>query len=250
MNIKLLSIDIECSPNIVHVWGLFNQNIGINQIVKPSETICFAAKWYGKPDVIFLAQTDEISKRKMVHKAWTLLDEADAVLHYNGIKFDIPSLNTEFRKMGLNPPSPFKQIDLYREVKKNFRLPSYKLDFVLQYFGIGAKVKHEGHELWVKCLQNDPEAWEKMREYNVGDILPLERLYDKIRPWIKSHPNMGLYIDTEQPTCRICGSTNLNKKGFEHTQLSSYQRYKCKGCGANLRGRINKADRNNLTLGV
>lgn len=250
MNIKILSIDIECSPNDAHVWGLFNQNIGINQLMKPSDTMCFAAKWYDKPDIIFYAQTDEISKRKMVHKAWTLLDEADAVLHYNGIKFDIPTLNKEFLLMGLNPPSPFKQIDLYREVKKNFRLPSYKLDFVAQYFGIGAKVKHEGHELWVKCLQNDQDAWARMQKYNEEDVLLLEKLYNKIKPWVKQHPNLGLYIDSDKPICRICGCTNLIKKGKEYTQVSSYQRYKCGSCGTNLRGRLNEADRENLTIGV
>lgn len=249
MTIRLLELDVETSPNEAHVWGLRKQNIGLNQLLKPSEVICFAAKWYGKEEITFLAQTEEITKKLMVKKAWELLDEADAVIHYNGIRFDIPTLNKEFVLMGLGPPSPFKQIDLLREVRRNFRLPSYKLDYVADYFGLGRKVQHEGHELWVKCLENDSKAWIKMREYNEQDVLLLEKLYDKIKPWIKVHPNMGLYIDSDKPVCRICGSSNLVKKGKEYTQLSSYQRYKCKDCGANLRGRINEADRTNLLQG-
>jgi hypothetical protein len=102
----------------------------------------------------------------------------------------------------------------------------------------------------MKCRRGDSEAWKKMQEYNEGDVYPLEALYDKIKPWIKSHPNMGLYVDSDRPVCRICGSDKLVKKGKERTQLSSYQRFKCKSCGANLRGRINKQDRTNLLQGV
>jgi len=251
--LKLLSLDIETIPNEAHVWGLFNQNIGLNQLMKPSEVLCFAAKWYDKEEIMFHAQTDEISKRKMVHKAWTLLDEADAVLHYNGKKFDIPHLNTEFVLQGYHPPSPFFQIDLMKEVKKNFRLPSYKLDFVLQHFGIGKKVKHDGHELWVGCMQNEPESWKKMQEYNKGDVLPLERLYGKIKPWIKQHPNIGHYIKADKPMCDVCGSTNIIKNGTKLLRIGEYQRYRCNNCGRSLKGRVminNKADRDNLTLGV
>ena len=248
--IKILEIDIETIANLVDAWGLFNQNIGINQIHSPSEMVCFASKWYRKDDITFLGQTDLISKRKMLHTLWKQLDEADAVIHYNGKKFDIPTINKEFILEGFNPPSPYKQIDLYMEVKKNFRLPSYKLDFVCQYFGLGSKVQHEGHELWMKIRANDKDAWRRFQEYNEQDVLLLEKLYDKIKAWIKNHPNMGLYVDSDKPVCRICGSTNLVKKGTEITNLSSYQRFKCKDCSANLRGRLNLANRNNLTVGV
>ena len=42
---------------------------------------------------------------KGIHK---LLDECDAVIHYNGSKFDIPTLNKEFLLHGLHPPAPYK----------------------------------------------------------------------------------------------------------------------------------------------
>ena len=250
MPIKILILDIENYPNEVDAWGLFKQNISIQQINNVGRMICFASKWLGEDEVSFFGQSDDISRKIMLDNAWKLLDQADAVIHYNGINFDRKIVNTEFIKEGYSPPSPCKDIDLLREVKKNFRLPSNKLDFVLQYFGIGQKVKHEGHELWQKVRAGDKVSWDKMEEYNKGDVIPLEMLYNVLRPWIKIHPNVGLYIDTALPVCRVCGSDKLVKKGKEYTQLSHYQRYKCKECGSNLRGRLNNAERGHLTMGV
>ena len=50
---KILYLDIETAPNLVFTWGLFNQNIGLNQIVKPGYTLCFAAQWEGKKEIVF-----------------------------------------------------------------------------------------------------------------------------------------------------------------------------------------------------
>jgi len=37
--IKLLFLDIETSPNIGYFLGLFDQNISIEQVAKPGETL-------------------------------------------------------------------------------------------------------------------------------------------------------------------------------------------------------------------
>ena len=50
---RLLFFDLETSPNLVYTWGLFNQNIGINQIVEPTRVLCFGAQWLGESKVHF-----------------------------------------------------------------------------------------------------------------------------------------------------------------------------------------------------
>ena len=82
VTIKILSIDIETAPNIVYTWGMFNQNIAPNQVVKTGYTMCFAAKWLHKKNMIFEAVWKD--KERMVNRAYELLNEADAVVHYNG----------------------------------------------------------------------------------------------------------------------------------------------------------------------
>lgn len=233
---KILLLDIETSPNTAHVWGLHKQHVSVKQLTDSSYTLCWAAKWYKKGRVMF----DSIPKSghtEMIKRVHALIDEADAIIHYNGSKFDMPTLNKEFLLLGMGPPSPYKQIDLLKTTRKQFRFPSNKLDYIAQALGLSGKVKHEGHELWTKCMEGDPAAWRKMEKYNKQDVLLLEDVYDRLLPWIDGHPNWGLYVDEEDPTCPNCGSTHLTKEGFRKTTTEIYQRYHCQDCGRWPRGR-------------
>lgn len=236
MSIKLLFMDIETFPNKVYSWGLWKQNIAINQIVEPGYTACFAAKWNHHSDIYF-DSCHQNSMNGMLTNIWNLLDEADAVVHYNGKKFDIPTLNKEFIQAGLGVPSPYHQIDLYQVVRSQFRFPSNKLDYVSQALGLGAKVKHMGMELWNRCMEGDEKAWRLMERYNKQDVRLLPKLYKRLLPWIKDHPNHALYTDGNRPVCTNCGSIKVQSRGIEHTNTQSYKRYQCSGCGTWMRGR-------------
>ncbi|MFD5308279.1 ribonuclease H-like domain-containing protein [Streptomyces ardesiacus] len=232
---KILVLDIETSPSLAHVWSLWQTNVGLSQLLESGEVICFAAKWVGAEETIFFSKFHD-GKEAMVTAAHELLDEADAVIHYNGQRFDIPHLNREFVEGGLKPPSPYSQIDLLKVVKKQFRFPSNKLDYVTKALGLDHKVSHAGHTLWVKCMAGDYQAWEEMKKYNVQDVVITEQLYDKLLPWIPSHPSHGLYVEGDGEVCPNCGGGELQKRGWSHTQVSSYQRYQCTGCGKWSRG--------------
>jgi len=229
MTLRLLTLDIETSPNLAHVWGLFKQNIGLNQLMESGQVISFAAKWHGDKKVLFYSDHHN-GHDVMVQAAHDLLSEADAVIHYNGTSFDMPHLNREFLLAGMPPPEPYKNIDLLLAVRKKFRFVSNKLDYVTQALGLEGKVHHEGHTLWVKCMANDPVAWSKMRAYNKMDVVQTEKLFDILRPWIDALPHPALYAETDEPTCQRCAGTNLQKRGFAYTPLGAFQQYQCQGC--------------------
>jgi len=239
--IKILHIDIETAPNIAHVWGLFNQNVGLSQLVDSGYVMCFAAKWHEDDKIIFKSTYED--KMEMLYTAHQLLTEADAVVHYNGKKFDIPTLNKEFVMGGFLPPDPYHQIDLLSVARSRFRFASNKLDYVAQALNLGGKLKHRGHELWVRCMANDPEAWEEMKQYNIQDVILLEEVYNKFLPWINNHPNHALFTDEDRPVCTNCGSTHVIKKGIETTRTLQYQRYRCADCGTPLRSRYTLTDK-------
>lgn len=224
---KILAIDIETSPNEGYFWGLWDQNIGLHQLTKSGEVMCWGAKWLGEDEIIFRSILN--GKKKMVKTAWKLLDEADVVIHFNGKRFDIPWLNREFLEAGLAPPSPYRQIDLMT-VSKQFKFPSHKLAYITKRLGLLGKIEHEGFDLWVKCMAKDPEAWKRMEEYNVRDVVELEELYGILKPWIKSHPSWGAF--TGKDVCPKCNSENLKKRGYAYTTQSRYQRLICGDCGA------------------
>jgi hypothetical protein len=228
-SVRTLLLDIETSPNLAHVWSLWNQNVGLDQLRESGDVICFAAKWLGAPkrETVFFSLND--GREEMIRKAHTLLGWADAVVHWNGKRFDIPHLNRAFLEGGLKPPSPFRQVDLCDVVKKQFRFPSNKLDYVAQRLDVGAKRHHEGHMLWVKCLDADPAAWKRMERYNRQDVWLLEGLYRQLQPWIPGHPSHAAMTGLQ--VCPACGSVRLQARGMAHTLQSAYQRYQCQDCG-------------------
>lgn len=224
---KLLMLDIETAPHLAAVWGLWQQNVAINQIIKPGYTLCWAAKWYGEKEILF----DSIlsGHKRMVRGIHELMNDADAICHYNGTKFDIPTLNKEFLLMGLSPPAPSVQIDLLKVARGRFRLASNKLDYVSQQLGLGQKEHHKGFDLWLECMAKKPEAWKVMESYNKQDVRLLEKVYDRLKPWIRNHPNMS--VMSGAPCCPNCGSENSQARGYAITLARTYQRFQCQDCG-------------------
>lgn len=226
--LQILVIDIETRPNLAYVWGVWNQDIHPNQIIDEKDVICFAAKWIGEDEVHFYSVHHD-GKSTMVAEAWKLLDQADAVIHYNGKKFDVPHLNLEFKRAGMGPTSPFRQIDLLNTVKREFRFTHNKLDHVASKLGLGNKVEHEGFNLWLKCMAGNDEAWERMREYNINDVLLTEKLYYEILPWITNHPSYAAVQGDRR--CPNCGSEDLRSAKFQYTKTGRYPRWRCGNCG-------------------
>ena len=235
---KTLLLDIETAPHRVYAWGLWDQNIALNQIEEVGYTICWAAKWYGEKEMMFRGLNTH-SNTDRVQGAYDLINEADAVVHYNGTRFDMPTLNREFVLHGFPRPASYKQIDLLRTVRRQFKLPSNKLQYVSEFLGYGGKMEHKGMDLWRECMQGDKDAWDIMEEYNKKDVELLERVYVHLLPWIDNHPNVGLYQDDVAPVCPKCGSRFLLRRGFAHTTTMTYQRYRCNSCGGWMRNRVN-----------
>ena len=224
---KILLLDIETAPNLAYVWGLWQQNVGINQIESSGYVLCWAAKWLGQ-EMLMFDSVKKSGREKMLKRIHKLLDEADAVVHYNGVKFDIPTLNKEFIKAELYPPAPYKHIDLLLHCRRIFRFESNKLDYVSRALGLGKKVKHEGFELWVQCMAGDGAAWRTMEEYNRHDVTLLEGLYAKVLPWIHGHPNRSVH--GEGLVCPNCGHDRAQARGYSVTRAAKYKRYQCCGC--------------------
>jgi ssDNA-binding Zn-finger/Zn-ribbon topoisomerase 1 len=226
--VEVLFLDIENAPILADVWGLFDQNVSLNQIREPGGLLCFSGKFLGD-DLGYFYSDHKDGRAGMAEQAHDMLDQADVVVTWYGKRHDIPHLNREFLELGLKPPSPYKQVDLCQVVKRVFRFPSNKLQYVSQALGFEGKIEHEGHMLWVKCMNGDEDAWRRMEEYNRQDVLLLEQLYGRLLPWIPSHPSHAAFGG--DVCCPKCGSTRYQKRGTEVTAQSTFQRYQCQSCG-------------------
>ena len=236
---KTLLLDIETAPNTAYVWGLWDQNISHEHLLETSYILCWSAKWLGEKGTQFQSM-EHTTPKKMLTSIHKLLDEAEVVVHFNGAKFDIPVLNKEFIKADLPPASPYKQVDLYRVVRKVFRFESNKLDAVCQTLGLGKKTKHQGFSLWIGCMKGDHKCWKEMEGYNRNDVVILEKLYHRLLPWIPSLPHTGV-IEGKAEACPACGVVGqLQSRGVSTTKIAVYQRFCCQACGAWCRARTSE----------
>lgn len=241
MSARILIYDLELAPNIVRAWSLFKPTIAINQIVEPTRIICFSYRWYGEKKSHIVTEWDD-GYENMIRRLWSLFDEADAICGYNSIGFDDKHSKAAFFLQGLTPPSPYRQIDLLRVVRKHMNLPSRKLDYVCQALGLGSKVKHSGMELWNNVIDPPDEetgrkARKLMAKYCRQDVDLTHDLYVKLLPWIDNGANAGLYLDDANPHCTSCGSGKVQRRGFAYTAACRYQRYQCMDCKKWLRSR-------------
>jgi DNA polymerase elongation subunit (family B) len=100
---KILILDIETRPAQAYVWRAYGeQNIGVEQIINPGGTICIGAKWLGDKET-YLYSDWEHGHKEMLYHIHLMMEEADAVVTYNGDKFDLPKLQGEFLLHGFGP---------------------------------------------------------------------------------------------------------------------------------------------------
>lgn len=244
---RVLLFDIESAPLISFTWGIWEQNIGLNQIKQDWHVLAWAAKWLDDPvsKIMYMDQRKEKNienDKRLLEGIWKLLDEADIVITQNGRSFDQKKLFARFILNGMSPPSSFKHIDTKVLAKKHFAFTSNRLEYLSDKLNTKyKKLKHHefsGFELWKECLAGNLKAWNVMEKYNKYDVLSLEELYKKLAPW-GTGINFSIYNDSLNHTCE-CGSEEFKKNGYFYSAKGKYQRFKCLECGAESR------DKNNL----
>jgi DNA polymerase elongation subunit (family B) len=240
---KILVFDIETAPITAYTWGLFDQNIGLNQIKKDWHLLAWAAKWYGDPASKTMYMDNSTSRliqddRELIKGLSKLLNEADIIITQNGEKFDVRKLNARAAIHGLPPIKPCKSTDLLKESRKIFAFTSHKLEYMAEVLNTKyKKLKHKeypGFELWSAILAGDKRAWKVMKTYCIHDVLSTEELYGKLYGWIRTQ-NMATYMDGAVMRCK-CGSDKLTKEGYARTEAGKYQIYHCQKCGKWPRG--------------
>jgi predicted RNA-binding Zn-ribbon protein involved in translation (DUF1610 family) len=245
MHPKILLFDLETAPIQAHVWGMFKQNVGLNQIQHDTYIMAFAAKWVGTNNVYYedcrLTGEDDYHLCAMLH---TLLDEADFIVAHNLKKFDLPKLNSRFLFHGFKPPSPSKLVDTLEIARKQFGFTSNKLEWLAKHMSVSPKSTHAkfvGHVLWTECMKGNTEAWDEMKAYNIQDVITLEGVYEKLKPWAKGlHPSVAPFKEASRAVCSKCGSHEIQYRGVYRTAQNTFKRFQCNHCGA--WGRETKAD--------
>lgn len=237
--VDILILDIETAPNLAYVWKFFKENISPKQVLEDCSIISWSAKWLGDDKTAFIS-SNKATEKEMLESLVVFLDEADIVVGHNVSGFDMPKIRGRCLVHGIPLPSPYKEIDTYRIAKKEFGFDRNSLEYLARVLGVGAKGTHSkfpGFALWRACLSGDEEAWKEMEEYNRLDVDITEKVYLALRPYSTNHPNLGVFIESEEIICPKCGSDNNERRGFAYTNTSKFQRYQCRMCGGWHRSR-------------
>lgn len=237
---KILFYDIETAPMKAHLWTMWQQGVGLNQIETDWHMLSFCCKWAHSDEIFYYDQRnakDIEDDYELVLKLWHFLNEADVVVGHNSKRFDTKKANSRFILNGLPKPSSFRQVDTLEIAKRQFGFTSNKLEYLTDNLCTTTKKskhnKFPGHTLWVECMKGNLEAWEEMEAYNRDDVLSLEELYHILSSWDNTLPNFDVYVD------EVLDMSEWEKDGYVYTNLGKYQRYRNKRTGQQKRSRIN-----------
>jgi len=229
---RILLYDIETTPFLIEAWGTWQTDA--LKVVRESYILCFAYKWLGEKNAKVVAlpdfpnyQREPENDKELCLVLREILDSADIVSGHNSQRFDDKKTNARLLKHGIDPPSPYLTIDTLKAARRRFQNPSNRLDALGDILGVGRKVVHTGKHLWFGCMSGDEKSWRLMKRYNKQDVQLLERVYERLLPWIPNHPNLNTF---GEEACPRCNSQEYERRGFRRTQSAIYRRYQCKGC--------------------
>jgi len=251
---KILLLDIETLPMVIHTWSLFMKNYSPKNIIHPTIPLMWSAKWLYSTETMhdILTPGEAINRddRRILESVWPLLDAADVVIAHNGDRFDIKKLNGFFFHHNMMPPSGFQSVDTLKQSFKTMNLDSHKQEWITKYRCLEEKFETD-YLLWVRCANGEQEALDEMASYCDQDVNGLEDMYFALLPWMKSHPNMGILMQSDAPVCGGCGSQHLKPSGEYVTNAGSYPRYRCLDCGHQSKSRfssLSPAQKRNLLV--
>lgn len=235
---KVLVFDIETSDMLVSTFGIRDQYLGEDQIVRDIRILAVGAKWLGGP-ILYREARKPGQEKALLRWIWNLLDEADIVVGQNSKNFDSKVLTGRFIVHGMNPPSPYKHLDTLLISRGVAKFPSHKLSYLSKVVNTKYRKlphsKYPGRALWLACAAGKLAAWKEMKRYNIHDVLATEELYMKLRAWAPAS-TPSVFVGGAQ--CRTCGDRGvLQSRGYSYTRAARFHRFQCIRCGAWTQGK-------------
>jgi DNA polymerase III epsilon subunit-like protein len=230
--IKRLFFDIETSPMIVYSWRIgWKLTIGSDNIIEDWKIICISYKWEDEDDVHTLRWNNKCDKQLLIDFI-KIANQADEMIAHNGDRFDIKKIRTRciFHRIPMFPD--YKTLDTLKKAKAGFNFNSNRLDYIAKFLGVGAKIEHEGFNMWVKCMQGDQQALNDMVRYCEGDIIVLEDVFIVMQNYIRNNTHTGSHNGKLKASCPNCGSEDVALLKNEITAMGTIKRrIECSPCG-------------------
>lgn len=238
---RVLLLDIETLANLKEIMkilpGISNYP-GLSMKASLNSVICFGYMWSDDKKAKVVSAWDDSKKwakdvnddSYVLERILEIVHDADIVVTHNGRRFDWKFIQTRLLKHGLAPMRKTIHVDTCSIARQHLYLFNNKLDTLAKFFTDEEKMENGGWELWCKVLERDKKSMELMEKYCAQDVKTLQAVYQKLRPFITSMPNMNIIRSGEDFVCPKCGSTRIMRRGTGHNKSGSYHKVYCSDC--------------------
>lgn len=232
---RLILWDLETTHNLAAVFQLKNDDyIPHDNIVQERYIMSAAWKVLGERTVHAVSVADDKKRYKrnphddyhVCAALHAVLSTADILIAHNGDKYDLKFAEARMLAHGLPPLPPIQSIDTLKVARRRFLFNSNRLDYLGKFLKVGQK-KSTPKGLWLRVLAGDARALKTIVAYNKQDVLLLERVFEKLKPYIR----FALTPDGRFRACPRCKSVNVYARGRQRTLTRTYVRYQCQSCG-------------------
>lgn len=196
-------------------------------------TILFGYKWGHEKDAKII-KADAVSLRafsdlKLLKKASAIFAEADLVAAHFGSVFDRRFLQGRLLINNLPPIPATKMRDTCMIVRSVANFSSNRLKYLAKILNFRhQKLENNWPTAWFKVMQGSMKTLDDLATYCMGDVLALEELYNRLRPFDNAHPRI-FFGDGEREVCRACGG-DVQYRGVAMVGEQRYRRFLCKLC--------------------
>lgn len=226
-NSKIMVYDIETSRAEGKFWWTGKQYINHNQITKLPRIISIAWKYLGDEKVYALRWNEFQNDKEMLEKFMPEFNSCDMVIGQNSDRFDNRWIAARAALHGIEYNRFVKSFDIMKQTKRLFRLPSYSMAFIAEFFGLTLKKSHEGIIMWEMIedgtKEQQLEYLDKMIDYNVGDIVTTEEIYYRLLKYMGQKIHFGVFNGCEKYTCPNCGGNNVSLYKTTYTTAGTIQ---------------------------
>jgi uncharacterized protein YprB with RNaseH-like and TPR domain len=214
---KILSFDIEtCGVNAL------KSDLGF--------VIIFGYKWAHEKQAHVLTISQEALRnfddRQLLKQASKIFSEADLVIGHYASVFDRRFIQGRLLINNLPPIPQTKMRDTCMIARSVANFSSNRLKHLAKILTLRhQKLENGWPQAWFDVMRGNMRALREMADYCKGDVLAVEELYLRLRPFDNAHPRMV----ADRAKCGACGG-EVEYRGFSYANNNRYRRYVCKRC--------------------
>lgn len=221
----------NAEPRIL-LWDIETDGINADRI------ICIGYKWAEEKRVHLLRAEDFPREglwddSNMLREWARIFSTADYHVTWYGSGFDLPVVNARLIQAEEKPLPPIPHIDLWKTARYQFKTGGgNRLAKWQDFLGIPSEKTVVKPSIWIKARYGHKPSLKYIYDHCIIDVEVLEKVFARLRPWVKEEPVRGLTVAThDQNACLSCGSLSLQRRGFHISRTRKYQRWQCQACG-------------------